>query len=205
MSEATTRNSPLTGAAHLPCSRHKQIPKVSRTNPCLSESDRLGWYLTPLVFWGVGMISRWTIRVVAWTRKRVCPFRTFVPFWFNRIIVYFAAFASTLPLPLLRRPSALALLQDLGLALLPDGLPACIADVLFAQLSRRCWPGLERRDTANMFWVNKSRRFWPTLQPTRARRSAKLQPHGVAGRWRPRPKAPCLPDRLCTPLRAKAG
>ena len=39
------------GAARLPCSRHKQIPKVSSTNPSLSDSDRLGWYLIPLVFW----------------------------------------------------------------------------------------------------------------------------------------------------------
>ena len=30
---------------------HKQIPKVSSTNPSLSDSDRLGWYLIPLVFW----------------------------------------------------------------------------------------------------------------------------------------------------------
>ena len=29
---------------------HKQIPKVSSTNPSLSDSDRLGWYLIPLVF-----------------------------------------------------------------------------------------------------------------------------------------------------------
>ena len=39
------------GAARLPCSRHKQIPKVSSTNPSLSDSDRVGWYLIPLVFW----------------------------------------------------------------------------------------------------------------------------------------------------------
>ena len=91
----------------------------------------------------LGFAGRWD-RFKTATKKIVCVFYTFAPFWFNRIIVYFAAFASTLPLPLLRRPSALALLQDLGLALLPDGLPACIADVLFAQLSRRCWPGLER-------------------------------------------------------------
>ena len=45
------------GAARLPCSRHKQIPKVSNTNPFLSESDREGWCLIPLVFLGVGILA----------------------------------------------------------------------------------------------------------------------------------------------------
>ena len=45
------------GAARLPCSRHKQIPKVSSTNPPLSESDRGGWCLIPLVFWGVAILA----------------------------------------------------------------------------------------------------------------------------------------------------
>ena len=45
------------GAARLPCSRHKQIPKVSSTNPSLSESDREGWCLIPLVFLGVGILA----------------------------------------------------------------------------------------------------------------------------------------------------
>ena len=45
------------GAARLPCSRHKQIPKVSSTNPSLSESDREGWCLILLVFLGVGILA----------------------------------------------------------------------------------------------------------------------------------------------------
>ena len=46
---------PSSGESRLPYSRHKQIPKVSSTNPSLSESDRGGWYLIPLVFWGVAI------------------------------------------------------------------------------------------------------------------------------------------------------
>ena len=76
--EATTRNSPPTDQSvdysccrlckrqclafvaclcfffvrphHRVCRTHKQIPKVSSTNPHLSDSDRRRWYLTPLVF-----------------------------------------------------------------------------------------------------------------------------------------------------------
>ena len=76
--EATTRNSPPTDQSvgyscfrlckkqglpflacfrffcvlphHRVCRTHKQMPKVSSTNPRLSDSDRRGWYLIPLVF-----------------------------------------------------------------------------------------------------------------------------------------------------------
>ena len=35
-----------------------EIPKVPSTNPPLSESDRGGWCLTHLVFWGVAIFGR---------------------------------------------------------------------------------------------------------------------------------------------------
>ena len=68
---------PSSGESRLPYSRHKQIPKVSSTNPSLSESDRGGWYLIPLVFWGVAIFAgssfpRWrsTLHVERYTVER---------------------------------------------------------------------------------------------------------------------------------------